>query len=153
MASSAIQSPIFGKISQFLRISWMYWLWHCSKLRKKTVCISRLSVQSIGLDDRSHDDDGNPLELRIVHVRVCLAKNLAKKDVFGASDPYVKLTLYSQRWEVFGLKSNEAVILSRIAGAVFIFFSSLRFTGQHHLSGKMTRVFWPRCKPKQKNGP
>ena len=50
-----------------------------------------------GLEERSHDDDGNPLELRIVHVRVCLAKNLAKKDVFGASDPYVKLTLYNNR--------------------------------------------------------
>lgn len=51
----------------------------------------------VGLEDRTHDDDGAPLELRIVHVKVCLAKNLAKKDVFGASDPYVKLTLYTQR--------------------------------------------------------
>ncbi|KAL4228206.1 neural precursor cell expressed [Mactra antiquata] len=44
-----------------------------------------------GLPDITADQDGTT---RILHIKVISGTNLAKKDIFGASDPYVRVSLY-----------------------------------------------------------
>ncbi|XP_029648348.1 E3 ubiquitin-protein ligase NEDD4 isoform X2 [Octopus sinensis] len=51
----------------------------------------RQSAPALGLSNSQSDVPGTT---QIIHVKIIAGVNLAKKDIFGASDPYVRITLY-----------------------------------------------------------
>ncbi|XP_021360527.1 E3 ubiquitin-protein ligase NEDD4-like isoform X4 [Mizuhopecten yessoensis] len=65
-------------------------------------------TQILGLPELSSDQPGTT---RVLRIKVISGTNLAKKDIFGASDPYVKISLYRGDREAGIIDSaNTAVI-------------------------------------------
>uniref|UniRef100_A0A8C8AHN5 C2 domain-containing protein n=1 Tax=Otus sunia TaxID=257818 RepID=A0A8C8AHN5_9STRI len=69
-------------------------------------------------------------ESRILRVKVVSGIDLAKKDIFGASDPYVKLSLYvADENRELALVQTKTIKKVCICSLLFCWFGKINYTG------------------------